>query len=205
MRKFSALASQYLVVSQDLYKYLKTKNITNDIIRIIAAEETELDKYTLSVENLIDLIFATDFISATLEMQQSSETIQLSVEGFFARVGEMLAKESNLRTYESIFEALEGDDVRRNICKLLDEKAETYKTSATLSKFLYNSRYCFVLDETTREYTVEFKHLQMVKQSDSATIDLIHSSRNFLKNQPCISMAFEELRKKMLNLHSLKN
>ena len=194
MRKFSALASQYLVVSQDLYKYLKTKNITNDIIRIIAAEETELDKYTLSVENLIDLIFATDFISATLEMQQSSETIQLSVEGFFARVGEMLAKE-----------ALEGDDVRRNICKLLDEKAETYKTSATLSKFLYNSRYCFVLDETTREYTVEFKHLQMVKQSDSATIDLIHSSRNFLKNQPCISMAFEELRKKMLNLHSLKN
>lgn len=102
-----------------IYDYLEQNNIENYQIHKIITQETELDLYNLTTENLSDLIHIRGFIQASVNLSKCQIK---GFQGFFLHAAEKLTTERNLRSYESVFEELAGKEMIENLRNLFEKQ-----------------------------------------------------------------------------------
>lgn len=160
MFRLSKFAQNFMTIHDDICLYLRANDISISLISVIATEETELNDYFLSVENLSDLAILISFIQESL--QPSKQHLD-STEEVLHKIGELLSIPKSIRPYDQLFKEIANEEMRKNIIAMFTAKAHIYKNSPILFSILYNSRYCFRL--ISGEYTLVYKHLTTVNQN----------------------------------------
>lgn len=184
----------------DLYAYLVKNNIDNTVINTIIMEESDLESYNVSINELQYLKEARNLIQDSfLQIFEDGELDNLVTKLHSSLKG----SGKSLDKWEREFIQISDTERKNSLKKLFDDRADFMRDAKkTLETVFTNCCYSFRLNNLNYQYSYSVKQYSKTKMSNSAQLSKL--LKTVSETQPSAELSSARLKEQMINLRVAK-